>query len=264
MKKSLIFSLLWALPILALSQASPGVDRGVPINRGNGLQGAVPGVSNTGGQFGLSGDPQALKLWDEIKKKVYNKEIIKFSDVKGSPYIKDEFVPARVMYDGKVEKDCFVRVDAYNDEIEFKEYNNRASEIYILLKTPKLSLEINGLSMYYLRYMDEGDVKETYMYKKYEGERYRFYARTKKIIKQKRNATTSLQTSFPARFYDIEEFFIGKGTETLNLVPLKKNKIIEQLDSGDVSKAKRFIKENKLDIRKESELVKLLTYLEKA
>ncbi|MFD0860787.1 hypothetical protein ACFQ1M_01095 [Sungkyunkwania multivorans] len=213
--------------------------------------------------FGQAGDPQAQKAWEELRRKVYSKKEISVSNIKGSPFENDNFVPAVIVYEGKAEKEIFARFDAYNDEVEFKQFENENAEVYALHKSSKISCRFGAQELFYLPYKtDGGQSRIGYMYLQFKGNHYWFYARKKKIIMEKKKAYNSLQRSFPARFSEVEEFFIGKPNETLRSVSLRKKKIIEALDEADHQKAKDFVKEQKLNLKEPSQVIALLKYLD--
>ncbi len=211
--------------------------------------------------YSLEGDPQAVKLWEEIREKVYNKEMLKISDVKGSPYTFDAFVPAVVMYSGEKEKEFYARYNAYNDEVEFKEFNREGAPIYGLLKSPKISCIINGEELKYMQYSKEGEMAQGYLLKKLDGTRYSLFVKDQKTIRKKRTATNSLQRTFPARFADAKEFYIGGPGEAPTLLPQKKKKFLQMLDRSDREKATDYIKEHKVNLKDESQVVRLLAFL---
>ncbi|MFD0860788.1 hypothetical protein ACFQ1M_01100 [Sungkyunkwania multivorans] len=248
---AILLTFFWGV---SFSQNDLGAKFGSPVRGGN------TQFSNNG--FSLEGDPQAQKGWDALRKKIYNKEMITISDVKGSPYSNDNFLPATLMYDGQIEKECFARYDAYNDEVEFKEFNKENAERYALLKSANLSCRIGNDNYFYLPYFEKGVLKAGYMAKQFEGSRYWFYARDKKTIKEKKTATTSLHKTFPARFSETKEFFIGEPNKKLIQVPNSKKRILSALIKSDQQKAKKFIKEHKLDLKSEEQVIKLLKYLD--
>lgn len=215
--------------------------------------------SNSG--FSLEGDPQAVKLWEEIRKKVYNKEMLKISDVKGSPYTYEAFIPAIVMYGGEKEREFYARYNAYNDEIEFKEYNREEAPIYGLLKSPRISCVINGEELTYMQYSKEGEQAQGYLLKKLEGPRYTFFTKDRRIIKKKRTAVNSLQRTFPARFAGETEYYISGPGEVPVLVSQKKKKFVKALDKGDQQKALDYIKEHGVDLKDDTQVIKLLNFL---
>ncbi len=212
--------------------------------------------------FGQGGDPQAVKAWEDLRKKIYSKKKYSVSKVKGSPYATEVFLPAVIVFGEGEEKEVYARLDAYSDDIEFKLFNNEESEIFSLYKSSKVSCRLNDETFQYLPFKNGEAFDIGFMALKHKGDRYLFYKRTKKILKEKKKAYNSLSRSFPARFVDVEEFFIGKPGETLEWVMLRKKKVLETLDEKDRQKAKEFVKENKIDLKEQEGVVRLLKFLE--
>ncbi len=175
----------------------------------------------------------------------------------------EEFRPAVIKYSGKDEKKMYARINAYADEIEIKENNNVSSDVYGLIKSSKISCLLGGEEIDYLPYYDKNkNILIGYLFKGYEGGKYVFYTRTKKILMESKKAYSSLQRSFPTRFVDKKEYFIGENGKPLQLVSLSKKEILGLLNESEKIKAKEFLKENKIRLKKESEIISLLKYVD--
>lgn len=214
-----------------------------------------------GGSGGF--DPVELYAWNNLTDRLNKSGAAKKADVRGSAYLFEEFRPAVIKFGGVNEKKLFARLNAYAGEIEIKEVNNGSEDIYGLIKSSKISCVLDGKEIEYLPYTDkEGGIFIGYLFKKYVGNKYVFYTRTKKVLMESKKAYSSLQRSFPTRFVGKEEFFIGKEGKPLRLVSLGKKEVLGLLSESEKVSAREFLKENRLRLKKENEIIRLLRYVD--
>ena len=75
-------------------------------------------------------------------------------------------------------------------------------------------------------------------------------------------ARTSLERSFPARYIDEKSYYISLSDfKEINYLKLSKKNISKLLDKKG-NRIKKFISENKLKIKNESDLIKVFEFYE--
>ena len=175
--------------------------------------------------------------------------------IQGSPYIYQIFKKGQTIINGKTVSDALMRYDAYNDAIEIKNENNR---VRTLLRRNNIVAIIDG-TIYMVRdYFEAGNKKIGYFNPLNEGYT-RLLRKPKKKFIQAENADHGYDTFTPAQYVDISTYYMQRGNEPAQEVKLSKNKIVRFLnDKAGI--LKKFITENKLEMRSESDVIALIEY----
>ena len=191
------------------------------------------------------------KLWEERK--------LTFDDIDGTIYSNETFTQGTLYEDGKPIKELYARYDAYNDEIELKE-TLESSEVLSMAKDSKYSYVLNGEEYYYLGYKDEnGETKEGYLTPLVSGN-YTLYVKRMKVFKEGKEARNSFEKSFPHRFLDKIEYYASSNGEAPVFMKTKKSDVIAMFSEKDKSTIKQYIKERKINVSDDHDLVTLFTY----
>ena len=208
--------------------------------------------------FGLLSYGQGATSIDIATEQLYmSSDASRAVDAVGSPYVDKNFLPVRVKgYDGQI---FTGRYNAYNGEMEI----NLGTKI-IALDTSK---------DYEVMYTQSNKIYRTYNYSTPNGISKRGFLNVvnesaenallkSEIIKyyDKVPAATSYQTDKPAKFVqESDEYYIAKG-KVITPLPRKKKDLLKAYPK-DAKKIKSYLKENKISLKKEQDLIRLAEYL---
>jgi len=176
-------------------------------------------------------------------------------DVQGSPYATENFIIGKV----SINKDSFrtlLRYNAYLDEIQVKESEDK---IISLLKRDYISAKI-GNKTYAIHDFKNGkeDVRRGYFVELNEGATKLILRERKEFVKGKK-ATSAYKNDTPSRLIDKKTYYIQEGDNPAQLIKLSKKSILPHL-SKHKTEVSQFISENKLKLKKEENIIKLLDY----
>jgi hypothetical protein len=178
-------------------------------------------------------------------------------DAVGSPYVNKNFLP--------------VRVKGYDDQIFTGRYNAYNGEMEINLGTKIIALDTS--KDYQVMYTQNNKIYKTYNYSSPNGISKRGFLTVvnqngdnallkSEIIKyyDKVPAATSYQTDKPAKFVqESDEYYIAKG-KVITPLPTRKKDLLKAYNK-DAKKIKTYLKENKISLKKEKDLIKLAGYI---
>lgn len=175
-----------------------------------------------------------------------------YDEIQGSPYLSEDFVPANVLASDKTEQaKVMMRYNIYADEMEFQDrggkilaLNKTNDENIIVLHEKKFKYFPQANLKSYCEILSEGEIT---LLKKYS------------VVYQKPEAPKAYQQSAPARFISGKErYYLLKDNNDVQYLSKTKD-IIENLD-GFQSEAKSFASENKLKLKSEEDLKKLVDF----
>ncbi|MCF8715636.1 hypothetical protein JM658_12440 [Joostella atrarenae] len=179
-----------------------------------------------------------------------------FAGVDGSPYLKgDEFTKGKILTDEKVYENVDLRYNVYKDFIEIKVSE---SEIYKGSTKSNFSYEVHGEKLYLMNYIDNEVKKTGYLSCIACSKDDMLLNKYTKTYYPPEEANTGYQKSKPAKFSNNEEYYI-KLKSNLYAIPLENNtkKILSQFNNKQLDK---FVKENKLNLKKEDDLITFFKY----
>ena len=183
----------------------------------------------------------------------------KFDKIEGSAYINENFVPAKIST--AKNKVYYVRYNAFNDEMEIKGENdiiyglNKEREnLLINFSNPKqtyqlfdYTLDSNDLQGYFIKINFDSDL---------------LLLRKERIVHvDEKISATTYGTNRPAHFKRAKDNYFIKVGEN-NAIELPKNKKeIAKLFPEFENETLSFIKKNKIKLKNETDLLKLIEYL---
>ncbi|WP_282162327.1 hypothetical protein [Ulvibacterium marinum] len=186
---------------------------------------------------------------------------LNLSDIEGSMYYVEAFIPGQIYYSDKAFKTIPMRYNAYTDEIEIKRDDQETAEA--LLKDSKVSCEVNGERLVYSEYLDKkGNLENGYLVKIFAGQKYNLYEKRSKTFKEGQQPKTSLHLPTPDKFVGKSEFYLTADSETPKFLPDSKKKLSTVFDADKIGVLKTFIKKNDIDLSKKEDLQRLLGYAE--
>tara|TARA_R110000782_G_scaffold156359_3_gene248496 strand:- start:1108 stop:1806 length:699 start_codon:yes stop_codon:yes gene_type:complete len=175
--------------------------------------------------------------------------------IEGSPYINEIFKKGKTIINGKHTSDALMRYDAYHDAIEIKNENGIART---LLRRNNIVADIDGTIYMVREFIEAGEKKMGYFNPLNEGY-VRLLKKPKKIFIQAENPENGYNTFKPAKYQDISMYYMQNGDKPAIETKLSKRKILSFLDDNSEF-LKQFIKNNELNMRSESDIIKLINY----
>tara|TARA_B100001057_G_scaffold83588_1_gene79304 strand:+ start:86 stop:805 length:720 start_codon:yes stop_codon:yes gene_type:complete len=183
-------------------------------------------------------------------------------DIIGSPY-KNTFFQIGIIYRNKDSVKTFLRYNGLNDEIEIALFKDANSSTNAVKKSESISCKIINDFFVYKEFIDENKFKNKgYLIKVYGGKKYNLYVRDKKVFKEGEKAKNSLEHDRPARFIDIQTFFIQYKSSLPKAVKLKYKKISELIAKEDQPKLAK-LKNNFRKISSIDKLISLISSIDK-
>lgn len=174
----------------------------------------------------------------------------------GSQYLNEEFSPSLVTINDTTTYNAMLRYNAYSDEIEMK----NDDKITALFKRPYISAKIGDSTYEILDYTTADNQNKTgYFVVIRTNGSHKFYRKDYKIFKPGKQAASTYKKDTAPTFEDRRDYYVLlENNANLRGLKLKKKSITELL--GKESELNSFIKKNKLDLKNESDLVKLFRY----
>ena len=181
-------------------------------------------------------------------------------NIEGTIYLNENFTLGTLYVNDKEIRKMYMRYDAYNDEIELKDAMD-AEEIKAMVKHPVYYCSLNGDTYYYLGYTDEdGSEKKGYLVPVVIGDAYTLFVKHQKIYKKGKQASTSLDASFPSRFLDETEYYVSVNSKSPFFIKTKKSEVISIFPKQAQNSIKNYIKEKRIKLGNHDDLLNLFTY----
>ncbi|MEP2059847.1 MAG: hypothetical protein ABJJ05_18710 [Maribacter litoralis] len=215
-------------------------------------------ISSINGQNAYSPVPE-----EGIVNFVTSSTEIEPSKAKGSPYLNEEFVHGEVIVNEKVEEVGKMRYNAYRNEVEILD-NLSKDSYYSLLKRAYIKVEIEGKLYRIYTYVDnDKSIKTSYFTDLNEGG-LKLLFKPEALLKQARSPSTSYEKYSPPTYVWNSSYYIldnrNKDKENHAVkIRLTKNNILDFTGSRK-NEMKLYIKENKLNLRKEQDVITFLNY----
>lgn len=176
----------------------------------------------------------------------------------GSQYINDRFLSARV----NEGTDLFrIRFNPYLGIMEY----DKDGEIYHLTKDVNTVVEFvgsNSVTYKLYKYTDNDTEHTEYMKVVFEGEKIAFQTLEKVILKPGKSATNSYESSSQPEYKrDSDKRFMTINGKTQEF-STRTNRFIKMFDKSIQSNLKDYIKDNRIDLDKDADLVKLGRHLD--
>ncbi len=200
-----------------------------------------------------------------ISEKYSEKDFLDDENIQGSPYTSNSFSPTPLYYKEEKVGNIFYRYNALNEEIEIMKAAVEGETIQSLARDKELNIRPNGKKMSFKTFVtSKKRTTNGYLTELVAGEKFDLYKR----IHVKYTAATASQNSFvkaiPARFSKFTEYYMQKaGVSRMDEVLPKKGKLLKLLDGVKKEEAKQFLKDNKLNLKDEADLIKVFEFLNK-
>ncbi len=188
------------------------------------------------------------------------KNILSESDISGSPYLNNEFILGSILTNDKIRYiDIPLRYNIYNDDMEFK----NSEDTYLAIGDPTLVKMIiigddkfiytdkrkkNGEQFGYYKLLEDGEIKLLLKYN---------------VVFKKAVPTTGYEEAEPPKLERISDtYYILQGNNEPQQISKKKD--IDLIFGPKSSEIDNYIKKEKLNVKKEEDLIKLVEFVNKS
>ena len=202
------------------------------------------------GGYGIPGS----NTFREIFKKV---NFVDLNDVEGSAYNDSIYKTATFYYkDNQKIAECLSRYNGYSDEIEMMNSNGTFGS---LKKVDFLRVNLNSKLFVVSSSPDFKNGESGFFIEKVINEKCSLYFKESKSFIKAIPAKSGYHTATKSKFVDESNYYIKFGNGALRKIPQSKSKLLKLFpDKRDNLKA--YISENKIDLKKESDIIKLINY----
>ncbi|GGD83241.1 hypothetical protein [Planktosalinus lacus] len=180
----------------------------------------------------------------------------------GSPYTNDNYLAGDIYHKNKlVAENVPLRYNALVDEMEFKpKFETPDNESSALMKSPEIDVRIGQKVFVFVPYQG-GVEKGGYFEVLRRGEKYDLFKKYNKKYIPEQEAKTSMTKDRPAKFIDNPVYYIVRGDGKFIELP-DKNRKFSKLFSGNENEINNYIKSKNLDLKNESDLLKVIAYID--
>lgn len=181
-------------------------------------------------------------------------------NAEGSPYTKEEFIPAKLDY---LDKTQFIRFNVVDDIIELRSKAG-TSLMLDLRKDFKIEL-LDGSDASYLvgEYAKEGVANRSFFEIVLQTESFSIFKKERKKYIKKEKAE-AFKEAKPAQFIDVADLFyitdFKSNSKVLLEFPKKKKKFIAFFEKKGKA-VEKFMKQENLDFKKQDDLIEIMNFV---
>lgn len=183
------------------------------------------------------------------------------NDYTGSPYHNEDFSKGNILVDDKtIALNQDVRYNVTTEEFEIKDPRNKESKIVkTLIRDKKISIKVDAVSYEYISSKESG--LRGYFIPLFKGEKNSLYKKIKKKYAAAQKAYNSMASPVKAMYIEKEILYFVNAEGLFVELPSSKGKKLKAF--GDLKKTvKDYTKENKLNLNKEKDLIKVISYID--
>ncbi|WP_438711391.1 hypothetical protein ACSTS3_00740 [Aquimarina muelleri] len=201
-------------------------------------------------------------LFNKVKKGY--KDGLPLDKIKGSPYLSENFTRGDVYYETNPIGKLYMRYNIFSDEIEIKK-NTKHQEYAALIKSTLINCVINDQKLIYGSFKPINKIAENgYLISLTNPSKaHVLYKRIKKIFRDRGvEASTSLSKASPAKFSTFISYYIlTEDSQEAKELPRKSKKLYLLFPEQDHSSISNFIKGQKINPKKEKDLIQLFNFI---
>lgn len=171
-------------------------------------------------------------------------------NIEGSPYLTDDFIKGTVFVENEKPYGAMMRYNAYQDEIQVKGSDGISS----LFKREYVWAEIGGQSFRIETYNDRSGTSKGYFVELNRG-KVRLLKRIERVFKEGQAAVSSYSEDTPPRFEEEVTYYLIREGSPAEAIRLRKKDVLDFLSSEEVES---YVKENKLRLKSEGEVIQVL------
>jgi hypothetical protein len=181
---------------------------------------------------------------------------INYENIQGSPYLDEELIQGYVKFSLGDSNVYFLRYNIYADEMEYLD----GSSLKIISNPSELDhVHVNKHSFYYTTYKFRNSFKEGYLEKLVDGT-VELYLKYDVDFKKYEEAKSSYHEAKPERFETGQPTWYA-SVENGPIKNFEVNKSgLESIFQDDYAEVQKYIKSNKLKLRKEEDVIKLFEH----
>lgn len=173
----------------------------------------------------------------------------------GSPYINEEFLPGKIVVDGKQYQDVYLRFNALKDVMEIK-VRPGDDEIFILPRIDKYSFQQEDKTFYLKDIItEEGEMLSGFLIKYYQDPKTLLVGKPTTKTKAAQAAETGYERAQPAKVDTYVHYYFSLDGEPVKRVKLRE-KDFRKILKGE--KMKEYFAENK--VKGLEDVMKMLEY----
>ncbi|MCG2794006.1 MAG: hypothetical protein L6262_10725 [Weeksellaceae bacterium] len=205
-------------------------------------------------QINLARNAQFTKSMDEINS---GSKKLKYTDIQGSPYYDDNFVPAKL---GENSGTISIRYSPFLDSIEI--LDGQTGNVYVIPKEqqyPKFTFETTKEKLILVNTNNE---YSGYFFELVGGKNRLLRKNITKFVDETPPPNT-LVPGIPAKFEAQKPIYFIKTEDNFIKITKKADDLINALQEDKKEAVKDFIKTNKIKLNDEMDLIKLVTFLNK-
>ncbi|RRQ49318.1 hypothetical protein DZC72_01450 [Maribacter algicola] len=186
-----------------------------------------------------------------------------YDEFQGSPYVSNNFKQTRISYNDEDMGTMFYRYNALNEEIEIKNTLLEEEGIKGLSRDKNISILVDNKKLSFKTFVtSKNNTLNGYLLQLIDGKTYDLYKRTRVKFTEGKPAPNSFVKAVPARFSQFTEYYFQKeGVNRIDEIPLSNNKLLKLLSGNDKESLKNYLKENKIKIKEEEDLIKAFNFL---
>nr|WP_321234345.1 hypothetical protein [uncultured Psychroserpens sp.] len=181
--------------------------------------------------------------------------------IQGTPYIIDDFTPARVSADQN--KIFNLRYNAVSDQMEVQSDKNTIQAINRNIEGVTITFLKDNKTYQSLNYINEDGIAERgyFIHVNSPDSKVNLLLKESKKFIERQPAKSSYQETKPARFKKVDDvYYIILKNKTAQILPEKKKDILKLFPENS-DKVASFIKSNKIKVSKREHLIKLVNYI---
>lgn len=221
-----------------------------------------PAPSGEAGLFDAAqgGNPMLnLVMMDLRTNKKANVEM----EILGSPYLTEHFVKSKVYFGEELIGDYYIRYNALNSEIEIKETDLKEEAPKRLLANQDLRVKYGNRELRFTTYITKKDeTKNGFLSIIEDGENYTLYHRLAVKYSEGKAAANSMVNPIPSRYaHFVEYYYQKKGVDRIDQLVQKKGSLLKVLDKELREEVSNFLKEYKIDLNEEQDLIRTFNYI---
>lgn len=171
----------------------------------------------------------------------------------GSPYLTDDFKRGMVYMGSETPYPAMMRYNAYQDEIQVQ----GAEGISTLFMRDNIWAELNGETIKIETYEKGSGTAKGYFFELNKGTT-RLLKRHKRVFTEAVPAASSYSQDRPPSFNDDITYYLAQEGSPAREIKLKKKDVAEILNSKE---AQAYIKEHKMKLKTEGEVLELINHL---
>jgi hypothetical protein len=184
-------------------------------------------------------------------------------EILGSPYLTEDFINSKVYFGDEFVGDFYVRYNALNSEIEIKKSNLAEENPKRLLANQDLRVKYGQRELLFTTYITRKDeTKNGYLSIISKGDKFTLYHRLAVKFSEGKAAANSMVNDIPSRYaHFVEYYYLKNGVDRIDQLLQKKGALLKILDKELKDDVIKFLKEEKIDLDKEEDLIRTFEYI---